>query len=175
MSVFFRVLSKTVSGIIIAVIILLAILLVGLRLVGFAPYTVLSGSMEPAFHVGSVIYVADVDPAELEAGDPITYKLANGTVVTHRIIEVLNEDDPTALSFITKGDANKDADGTPVPAAAVIGQPRFSVPYLGYLSSFIKTKHGLIVVVGACILAVLISVLADVLFPKHEEEEDSET
>ena len=172
MSRLFRIIAKTVSGILIAAIILLAVLLAGVRVVGYAPYTVLSGSMEPAFHVGSVIYVADVDPAELEVGDPLTYRLANGTVVTHRIVEVLEGDKPSDLSFRTKGDANEHADGTPVPAAAVIGRPQFTIPYLGYLSDFIKTRQGLIVVIGLCVLAVLISVLADTIFPKEEDAEE---
>ena len=175
MSGFFRVLSKTVSTVLIVVVILLAILLAGVRLIGFTPYTVLSGSMEPAYHVGSVIYVTDVDPAELEVGDPITYKTSNGTVVTHRIVRVLNVGDPTALFFQTKGDANEDADGTPVPAAAIIGLPRFSIPYLGYLANFIKTRQGVIVIAAVCVLAIVVSALADVLFPKAPKEEDEST
>ena len=47
-------------------IIVFAFLLVGVRLFGLEPYTVLSGSMEPEYHVGSLIYVKDTSVAELE-------------------------------------------------------------------------------------------------------------
>ena len=50
-----------ISGILVAVVVLLAIALVGVRVVGLQPYVVLSGSMEPAYHVGSLIYVKSVD------------------------------------------------------------------------------------------------------------------
>ena len=90
----------------VVLVVLLAILLVGVRLVGIVPYTVLSGSMEPAYHVGSLIYVQKVDPATLEVGDPLTYRMPDGTVVTHRIIEVL-EDGGLERRFRTQGDANE--------------------------------------------------------------------
>ena len=51
-----------VSTIIVALVVLLAVLLVGVRLVGIQVFTVLSGSMEPTYHTGSVIYVKKVDP-----------------------------------------------------------------------------------------------------------------
>ena len=45
--------------------ILLAVALVGIRLFGFQVFSVLSGSMEPNYHVGSLIYVTEVDYHEL--------------------------------------------------------------------------------------------------------------
>ena len=45
--------------------VLLAVALVGIRIVGFQVFTVLSGSMEPTYHVGSLIYVWDVDYRKL--------------------------------------------------------------------------------------------------------------
>lgn len=49
--------------------VVLAIALVGVRLVGLQPFTVLSGSMEPTYHTGSLIYVKKVDYRTLEVGD----------------------------------------------------------------------------------------------------------
>lgn len=42
-------------------------------LFGYMPYVVLSGSMEPVYPVGSLIYVAPVDANSLEPGDAITF------------------------------------------------------------------------------------------------------
>ncbi|HOF93910.1 MAG TPA: S26 family signal peptidase, partial [Clostridia bacterium] len=44
---------------------LLAILLVGVRAVGLTPFAVLSGSMEPSYHVGSLIYVKKEAPENI--------------------------------------------------------------------------------------------------------------
>ena len=70
----------------------LAFLLAGIRIVGFTPYAVLSGSMEPAFHVGSLIYVKSVDPEDIKVGDAITFRLSGeDTAATHRVIEIDRE------------------------------------------------------------------------------------
>ena len=57
----------------VGIIFVFAIFLVGMRLFGFELYTVMSGSMEPEYHVGSLIYVKAVDPATLNQGDVITF------------------------------------------------------------------------------------------------------
>ena len=61
--------------VLVAAVVAVAMLLAGVRLVGITPYAVLSGSMEPAFPVGSMIYVKAVDPESIEVGDPITFYL----------------------------------------------------------------------------------------------------
>ena len=112
-----------VTSTLLAAVVILAILLAGVRLFGIHPYTVLSGSMEPAYHVGSLVYVVKADPEDLKVGDDITYMLNSSTVVTHRIVEILpDEDDPTVLRFRTKGIANNTEDGTPVHENNVIGK-----------------------------------------------------
>ena len=121
---------NVVTTVFVVLIVVFAVLLVGVRIVGIQPYTVLSGSMEPTYHVGSLIYVSrNVDPLELKTGDPVTFMLNETTVATHRIIEVIpDESDPTVVRFRTKGDANKDPDGALVHSANVIGKPIFTIP-----------------------------------------------
>ena len=45
-----------VTTIVIIITVLLVVMLAAVRIVGLTPYTVLSGSMEPTYHVGSIIY-----------------------------------------------------------------------------------------------------------------------
>lgn len=115
--------------------VLTAVLLGGVRLAGFTPYAVSSGSMEPACHVGSAVYVRKVDADELETGDVITFRLGGDALATHRIVEVIHDGDE--LSFRTKGDANDVADAAPVEADRVVGRVCFSIPYLGYCAAYI--------------------------------------
>ena len=49
--------------------ILLAVALVGVRLFGFQVFSVLSGSMEPEYHVGSLIYVSGLPRAKIRRCD----------------------------------------------------------------------------------------------------------
>ena len=116
-------------------------------LFGYMPYVVLSGSMEPVYPVGSLIYVAPVDANSLKPGDAITFD-RNDAVVTHQVYEV-NADSKTVM---TQGVANVDSDGSimhdvePVSFSQVLGTPVFCIPYLGYVNVFCTTMPGILIV-----------------------------
>ena len=80
---------NVISSILVAVVVLLALLLVGARIVGLQVFTVLSGSMEPTYHTGSLIYVKKVDPYTIEVGQPITFMLDESTIATHRVVGIV--------------------------------------------------------------------------------------
>ena len=145
---------------IVAAVVILAVLLVGARLIGLQVFTVLSGSMEPAYHVGSLIFVKEADSVELTSGDVITFMMDNNTVVTHRIVEVVpDENDPEILRFRTKGDANNAEDGSLVHYRNVIGTPIFTIPALGYVATYIQNPPGTYVAVSvAAIMLALVFV-----------------
>ncbi|MBR2906548.1 MAG: signal peptidase I [Clostridia bacterium] len=167
---------NVVTTVFVVLIVVFAVLLVGVRIVGIQPYTVLSGSMEPNYHVGSLIYVSrNVNPLELKTGDPVTFMLNETTVATHRIIEVIpDENDPTVVRFRTKGDANKDPDGALVHSANVIGKPIFTIPYLGYFASYVQQPPGRYIALSGCLLLLIAALLPDLLWKKTEKAADGE-
>ena len=157
------------TTVLVCAVILLAVLLAGVRLVGLTPYTVISGSMEPTYHVGSLLYVRDTDPMTLQEGDPVTYRMGDGQIVTHRVVEVV--DDPVSgRCYRTKGDANDTIDGKLLHPANVIGRPVVTVPLLGYVSHFIQNPPGTFVAMAAVLALLALSMLTDILFPKKKEE-----
>lgn len=163
-----------VTSVLVGLVVLLAVALVGVRLIGLNPYVVLSGSMEPTYHVGSLIYVKDVDYKTLEVGDPITFMISEDTVATHRIIEVLvDEEDPETIRYFTKGDANEAPDGSSVHYKNVIGMPVFTIPYLGYLSNYIQSPPGLYVAIAVGAILIMLVFLPD-LFEDDEKEDKEE-
>lgn len=146
----------------VVIIVIMTILLVGIRVVGVQPYTVLSGSMEPTYHTGSLIYVKSVDPWELKAGDVITFMLDEDTLATHRIVEVVPDPtDSTTIRFMTKGDANEYADSMPVHYKNVVGTPIFTIPYLGYVANYVQNPPGLYVAIAICAIFILLAFLPD--------------
>ena len=158
-----KVFEKLLTAVMVLMIIF-AFLLVGMRIFGLTPYTVLSGSMEPTYHVGSLIYVKDVDPNDLDVDDPITYLINNKTVVTHRIIEVIYADDGvTKTAFRTQGDNNEDPDGEPVPAANILGKPVFSIPLLGYVIFYIQRPPWNALAIGVLVLLLGFAFLPDLI------------
>lgn len=166
-----RFIVRALMTVLTVLVVLAAILLVGARLAGLRVYTILSGSMEPTYHVGAIIYVKEIDPAELEVGDPITYMLNEDTMVTHRITEIVpDEEDASVLRFRTKGDANNAEDGALVHYMNVIGTPVFTIPYLGYVASYIQHPPGLYVTIAACAVILLLAFLPD-LFDDGEKKD----
>ena len=159
------------TTILLVILIVLAVLLAGVRVVGFDVYTVLSGSMEPTYHTGSVIYVKDVNYTELEEGDVITFMLDEDTLATHRIVEVVpDEEDPSVLRYRTKGDANDVVDGSLVHYKNVVGSPVFSIPYLGYFASWIQNPPGQYLALALAAIIVMLFFLPDLLFDDGKKD-----
>lgn len=155
---------NVVSRILVALVVLLAIALVGVRLVGIKTYAVVSGSMEPTYPTGSLLYVKSIDIKELKVGDAITFMADEDTVATHRIIEIIpDEEDSSVLRFRTQGDANETADGTLVHYKNIIGKPVFAIPYLGYFAHFVQNPPGLYLAIGFAVVLVLLVFLPDML------------
>lgn len=104
----FKKIWNVVSTVLVAAVVLLAVLLVGVRLFGLQVYTVLSGSMEPAYSVGSLIYVKKTAAEDIEAGDVITFLVSEDTIATHRVTAVVpDEEDPDVRRFQTTATPTK--------------------------------------------------------------------
>ena len=155
---------NVISTIIVAIVVILALLLVGARVVGLQVFTVLSGSMEPTYHTGSLIYVKKVDPYTIEPGQPITFMLDENTIATHRVVGIVpDEEDPTVIRFRTKGDANDAEDGSLVHYKNVIGTPVFTIPCLGYVANYIQHPPGTYIAIAAGALLLLLVFIPDLL------------
>lgn len=159
---------NAVSTVLVVIIAVVALLLVSFRIFGLKGFTVLSGSMEPTYHTGSVIYVKSADADSLKEGDVITFCLSGKTVATHRIIEVVEEDGN--VQYRTKGDANDVADGSLVKPANVIGTPIFSIPFMGYALSYIQSPSGKYVAFAAGAFVLLLVILPSLLFDKGNDK-----
>ena len=167
---------KISSSVLITLVALLAVLLYGLRFVGLTPYTVLSPSMEPALPTGSLIYLVDTDPNKLKEKDIITFRLSGSTTATHRIIElVADEQNPDIIRFRTKGDNNDTPDGALVEKDAVVGKTVFCIPYLGYLAQYMQKPPGsyTVIAVGLALIAyvVLVDMVTEVKKENNQPEE----
>lgn len=129
--------GRTVTWVVIlgATAVLLAAVLIP-RIAGATPYTILTGSMSPAYPPGTLVVVRPTDMDELRIGDVVTMQLESGedTVVTHRIAAVSHQLDGD-LEFTTKGDANTAADLEPRLPVQIRGVLWYAVPYVGYVAN----------------------------------------
>lgn len=157
-----KIFSNLITGILFLLLIFMIFVVVSSKASGGEPSflgyqlkTVLSGSMEPTFKTGSIIAVKPVaDTGNLEEKDIITYMQQDQSLVTHRIIEVINQGDQ--VMYQTKGDNNADADTQPVLSQNVVAKyTGFTIPFLGYLIDFAKSSKGmaaLLIIPGVLLL-----------------------
>lgn len=163
-------LLNILSNVFTLVIVLIAGLLVGTRLIGYTPYAIISGSMEPDYKVGSLVYVSKVDPYDISINSVITYVLnEEGVVSTHRVVGIDKENQ----QFITKGDANKNIDSLPVHFNNVLGEVKFSIPYLGFVSVFINSRNGLIIIIALLGVLLVSSVVSKVMKKPNIKEKEN--
>ena len=95
--------SNILSTLLLIVVVILACIFFVPRLFGIQTMAVLSGSMEPHFHVGSLVFVKDAEITDFEKDDIVTFKIGNGdTVVTHRVTQVTKEGLKTILKSLSE-------------------------------------------------------------------------
>ena len=160
-----------VSTALVVIMVLCAVFLMGSRVMGYQCFTVISGSMEPKYSVGDLIYVKKVDANTIKVGDDITFILNEDLVVaTHRVVRI----DAENQRLYTKGLANEIEDSDPVHFNNVIGVPQFSIPKLGYVSDFVQNPPGMYITIGVGIILILAVFLPDMIGKKKNEDEDKE-
>ena len=114
---------------------------------GYAPLTVLSGSMEPAFSAGDLVVIHREEAYAV--GDVITYR--NGSaLITHRLIG----DGPEGVT--TKGDFNDTPDLEPVAVKQIVGRVVLVIPALGRVLLFLRTPAGLLTLLGCAMLLLVL-------------------
>lgn len=138
-------------GVVVAVTGLVTAAVVVPRVAGATPYTVLTGSMAPAYPAGTLVVVRPVDAADVRLGDVVTYQLRSGepAVATHRVVGVGWSATGERL-LTTRGDANSVADAEPVREVQLRGEVWYSLPWVGRLNVlFTPGQHQLLVRVAA--------------------------
>ncbi|CAE7891512.1 SEC11C [Symbiodinium sp. KB8] len=101
---------------------------------------VLSGSMEPAFQRGDVLFL-DNHPTRINVGEVVVYSISEREVpIVHRVLETHELSDGT-VQYLTKGDNNRVDDRGLyawgqrwLTRDEIVGRARWSVPYLGMVT-----------------------------------------
>lgn len=115
---------------------------------GYLPMIVLTDSMNPEIESGDLIICHTIDAGSVKENDIIAFfdPAGDGTsIVTHRVIEIVNEDG--RLFFRTKGDNNNTEDKDLVPAENLVGIYKMCIAGAGNIAMFMQTKTGLVVCV----------------------------
>jgi signal peptidase I len=133
---------------------LLALLLAGPIALGDHPHTDLSGSMEPVISPGDVVMDEQIAPWEAKVGDIVTFRdpEEESKLLTHRVVKI--HDEGSTLRFVTQGDANNTQEHWQVPATGQIGRVMYTVPWVGHVAVFARTRLGWMLMIGIPLLLI---------------------
>jgi signal peptidase len=142
-----------------AAVALAATLTVAIPSAGLRLLVVAGGSMEPAIARGSIVAVRPVPLGSLAAGDVVTLRAGDGSIVTHRLLAVRRGGDGSRF-LVTRGDAHPVADAAAWPEPALVGRVELSLPLVGYLVAFAATGSGPVALL--CLLGFLLLLIRGV-------------
>lgn len=132
--------------------------------VGWHPTNVMTGSMEPRIQPGDVVVARPVETGNLQIGQVllVTDPDHQGRLRLHRL-----EDITDTGHLVLKGDANAQADSTPVDPAAVHGVAALRIPWVARPLVWVADGYWWALIVAAGALALLVRVALLDRGPRH--------
>jgi len=124
---------------------------------------VLSGSMEPAFYRGDLLFLNNFEQEPIRVGEIVVFKIEGRDIpIVHRVIKLHEKENGTS-KFLTKGDNNSvDDRGLYAPGQLwlqkkdVVGRARGFVPYVGIvtilMNDYPKLKYAVLALLGLFVL-----------------------
>lgn len=147
-------LCNVIGTLMLLVVIAAAVPLTIPNFLGYEVYNVVSGSMEPTIPIGSIIYVKEIEPAEINSGDIIAFR-GGDSIIMHRVVT----NKVVEGTFVTKGDANEGEDMNEVPYDNLVGIVVRHIPILGQLLILFGSTFGRICMVCFAACGALLNIL----------------
>ena len=146
----------------------IALAIVAPLALGQRPYTVLSGSMEPAIGTGDVVVVKRIAPLDAQVGKVVTFSDPKhpDRLITHRVRSAHRRG--SQVDFVTKGDANNTVERWRVAKDGEISQVQYRVPEVGRLALFAHSGPGLVLLVLLPVLLLGVHEFARIWRPREE-------
>ncbi len=132
---------------------LVALAIAGPLAFGARPYTVLTGSMEPAISPGDVVVAERIEPLAARVGEVVMFRdpADQQRTITHRVVRIRRAGDH--LWFVTRGDANNHGERWRIAADGRLGRVLYTVPAVGHVAVFAgRIGAGLLLTIGVLLL-----------------------
>lgn len=118
----------------------------------YEAYMIDTTSMEPTLNKNDVIIIKKCKEENLKKGDIITYKI-NGEIITHRIVEIVQEEITGTNQYITKGDNNNVEDEDYILFSEIEGKMIIKIPGLGNVVDILK--NGIVIILVILIFLII--------------------
>ena len=141
----------------------------------YSMFRVVTGSMEPAIPVGSLLISQDMDIDQIQVGDVVNYRSREpgmfGIIITHRVIAI-HRNAEGQIYLETKGDANQYPDGHLVDENYLIGKTVFFTkqnnPFARILN-FLTSSNGFLTCIVLPCLVIGVFTMRDCVKNLREE------
>lgn len=135
------------------------------------PYTVLSGSMEPAIAAGDLVVAERTSPRDVRLGDVVTFEdpQRGGRPTTHRVGGIRRV--AGKFELVTKGDANDATERWRVAAGGDLGRVAYRIPWIGNVTVLARRPLGFALIVALPLLLLAVNELARIWRPPSAKGE----
>jgi signal peptidase len=103
------------------------------------PTAIVTGSMSPYIEPGDIAIIQRLTPDEVELDDVLLFR-TEAVRIAHRVVG-LDEDERGLPVFVTRGDANEQADSDPVIAEQVVGKVVYVIPRVGWITIWMRSSN----------------------------------
>ena len=125
---------------------------------------VLSGSMEPSYYRGDILFLTNYDEP-FQVGDIVVYQMSHEIPIVHRLITIQEKEIDGENYILTKGDNNNvddrglyDDGAFYINKRHILGKVRASAPYVGGLTILLNDyPYFKYTVISAMLLLVIVS------------------
>lgn len=130
-----------------------------------------TGSMEPTIPAQSYILIKKATADDVRIGDVLTFKSTNsdsyGYVITHRVESIIDGE------FVTKGDANVEADKSFAEPENVIGVYRRNLPAMSVIGRSFVAGPGYIVIIALILITAILPFVPDAVAKYKQKLSDT--
>ncbi len=141
-------------------------------ILGWRPYTVLTGSMRPGIQPGDVVMDQPVKISDAHVGDVVTFSDPgrDGALVTHRIRSITRG--PVQTEVETRGDANTTSERWTIKTEDQVGRVVYVIPKVGHVAVAIRNPVGIVVLVVIPILLIGFGIVRKIWQDEDDEDDD---
>lgn len=144
---------------------------------GYRIFRVITGSMEPAYDVGTVIISKQMSANEIKVGDDIVYLGEygeySGKIIMHEVIAIDKDENGNNVNFHAKGLHNSSVEDPQIKANQIFGVVKVNSKILTVLYELATSPYSAFIIITILVLNVFVAFKFSKK-PKNEEEVSEE-
>ncbi|MDQ8046178.1 MAG: signal peptidase I [Solirubrobacteraceae bacterium] len=139
---------------------------------GWRPYTVLTGSMRPGIQPGDVVMDRPIRITQAHVGQVVTFSdpTRHGELVTHRIRSIAHAAGMTTVE--TRGDANTTSEHWTIATKDRVGLVVYRLPKIGKVAVLVRSRVGILLVIVVPVLLLGVGLLRKIWQEDDGDDDD---